>query len=50
MLNNKSKISQDGSGLFFASLNNTWLETKINVAGTTNIDWVIDNFYKKSKN
>ncbi len=44
------KISKDNSGLFFASLNNTWLETKINVAGTTNFDWIINNFYKKSKN
>ena len=49
IVKNNSKISQDGSGLFFASLNNTWLETKINVAGTTNIDWVIDNFYKNPK-
>ena len=44
------KISKDNSGLFFASLNNTWLETKINVAGITNFDWVINNFYNKSKN
>ena len=44
------KISKDISGLLFASLNNTWLETKINVAGTTNIDWVLDNFFEKPKN
>ena len=50
IVKNNSKISKDNSGLFFASLNNTWLETKINVAGTTNIDWVINNFYSNSKN
>ena len=49
IVKNNSKISKDNSGLFFASLNNTWLETKINVAGTTNIDWVINNFYRNSK-
>ena len=49
IIKNKPKISKDNSGLFFASLNNTWLETKINVAGTTNIDWVINNFYRNSK-
>ena len=45
IVKNNSKISNNNSGLFFSSLNNTWLETKINVAGTTNIDWVINNFY-----
>ena len=49
IVKNSPKISKDNSGLFFASLNNTWLETKINVAGTTNIDWVINNFYRNSK-
>ena len=44
-----SKIPNSKSGLFFSSLNNTWLETMINVAGTTNIDWVIKNFYQNSK-
>tara|TARA_B100000575_G_scaffold6858_1_gene5090 strand:+ start:1270 stop:2757 length:1488 start_codon:yes stop_codon:yes gene_type:complete len=44
------KIPKKKSGLFFASINNTWLETMINVAGTTNIDWVIKNFYNESNN
>ena len=46
---NNSKLPNSNSGLFFSSLNNTWLETQINVAGTTNIDWVINNFYKTTK-
>ncbi len=45
-----SKIPKKYSGLFFSSIDNTWLEANINVAGTTNIDWVIDNFYSKSRN
>ena len=44
------KIPKNNSGLFFASINNTWLKTMINVAGTTNIDWVIKNFYTKFNN
>ncbi len=48
VVKNNSKIPNKYSGLFFSSLNNTWLETMINVAGTTNIDWVIKNFYNKS--
>ena len=50
IIKNNSKIPKNYSGLFFSSLNNTWLETMINVAGTTNIDWVIYNFYKNNKN
>ena len=49
IIKNHSKIPKNNSGLFFSSLNNTWLETMINVAGTTNIDWVINNFYNSSK-
>ncbi len=49
IIKNNSKIPKNNSGLFFSSLNNTWLETMINVAGTTNIDWVINNFYKNNK-
>ena len=33
------------SGLLFYSPNNQWLRTMINVAGTTNFDWVLKNFY-----
>ena len=50
IVKDNSKISNKNSGLFFSSINNTWLETMINVAGTTNIDWVINNFFKKTKN
>ena len=35
------------SGLLFYSPNNQWLRTMINVAGTTNFDWVVKNFYKE---
>ena len=38
VIKNKSTIPSNNSGLFFSSLENTWLETMINVAGTTNID------------
>jgi len=44
IVKNNSKLPNYKSGLFFSSLDNTWLETMINVAGTTNIDWVIKNF------
>ena len=50
IVKNNSNIPNQNSGLFFSSLQNTWLETSINVAGTTNIDWVINNFYGKYKN
>jgi sugar (pentulose or hexulose) kinase len=33
------------SGLLFYSPNNQWLRTMINVAGTINFDWVVNNFY-----
>ncbi len=49
IIKNNPNIPNKNSGLFFSSLNNKWLETMINVAGTTNIDWVIDNFYSKLK-
>ncbi len=50
IIKDNSKIPNNNAGLFFASTNNTWLETMINVSGTTNIDWVINNFFKFSKN
>ena len=34
------------AGLLFYSPNHQWLRTMINVAGTTNFDWVIENFYQ----
>ncbi len=48
IIKNTSKLPKNYSGLFFSSINNQWLETMINIAGTTNIDWVINNFYKNS--
>ena len=50
IIKNNPKIPKNYSGLFFSSLENTWLDTMINVAGTTNIDWVINNFYNKPNN
>ena len=35
------------SGLLFYSPNNQWLRTMINVAGTTNLDWIVKNFFKE---
>ncbi len=49
IVKNNSKIPSNNSGLFFSSVENTWLETMINVAGTSNIDWVINNLYNNSK-
>ena len=49
IVKSNSRLPKNNSGLFFSSIENTWLETMINVAGTTNIDWVINNFYKSSK-
>ncbi len=49
IIRNKPNIPKNYSGLFFASVEKLWLETMINVAGTTNIDWVINNFYNKTK-
>ena len=34
------------TGLLFYTPNNQWLRTMINVAGTVNFDWVINNFFK----
>ena len=34
------------SGLLFYSPNNQWLRTMINVAGTTNFDWIVKNFFQ----
>ncbi len=48
IVKNKSTLPNKNSGLFFSSIDNSWLETSINVAGTTNIDWIIKNFYIKS--
>ena len=31
----------------FYSPNNQWLRTMINVAGTTNLDWIVKNFFKE---
>ena len=50
VVRNNSKIPTKFAGLFFSSLENTWLDTQINVAGTTNIDWVIKNFYHDTDN
>ncbi len=50
IVKNKFKIPNNNAGLYFSSINNLWLETMINVAGTTNIDWVIKNFYNNSNN
>ena len=35
-------------GLLFYSPNNQWLRTMINVAGTVNFDWVINNFFQEN--
>ena len=43
---NKPMFRPKNAGLLFYSPNNQWLKTMINVAGTTNFDWVIENFYK----
>ncbi len=50
VVKDNSKIPNNNAGLFFSSLNDTLLETSINVAGTTNIDWVIKNFYFNNLN
>ena len=43
---NKPLFKPKNVGLLFYSPNNQWLRTMINVAGTTNFDWVIENFFK----
>tara|TARA_Y100001935_G_C17269458_1_gene491085 strand:- start:32 stop:1519 length:1488 start_codon:yes stop_codon:yes gene_type:complete len=49
IIKNNSTIPKNNAGLFFTSLENKWLETMINVAGTTNIDWIINNLFNKPK-
>ena len=46
LVSNKPIFKPKNTGLLFYSPNNQWLRTMINVAGTTNFDWVIANFYK----
>ena len=43
---NKPMFKPKDAGLLFYTPNKQWLRTMINVAGTTNFDWVIENFYK----
>ena len=45
-VSDKPVFKPRNAGLLFYSPNNQWLRTMINVAGTTNFDWVIKNFYK----
>lgn len=44
-VSDKPFFKPKNSGLLFYSPNNQWLRTMINVAGTTNFDWVIKNFF-----
>jgi len=44
-VSDKPFFKPKNSGLLFFSPNNQWLRTMINVAGTTNFDWVVNNFY-----
>ena len=44
-VSDKPLFKPKNSGLLFFSPNNQWLRTMINVAGTTNFDWVVKNFY-----
>jgi len=46
LVSNKPLFKPKNTGLLFYSPNNQWLRTMINVAGTTNFDWVIENFFK----
>ena len=46
-VSDKPFFKPKNSGLLFYSPNNQWLRTMINVAGTTNFDWVVKNFYKE---
>ena len=48
-VSNKPLFKPKNCGLLFFSPNNQWLRTMINVAGTTNFDWIAKNFYKNSK-
>lgn len=45
-VSDKPFFKPKNTGLLFYSPNNQWLRTMINVAGTTNFDWVIKNFYQ----
>ena len=45
-VSNKPLFKPKNCGLLFFSPNNQWLRTMINVAGTTNFDWIAKNFYK----
>ena len=45
-VSDKPFFKPKNSGLLFYSPNNQWLRTMINVAGTTNFDWVLNNFYQ----
>ena len=42
----KPMFKPKNTGLLFYTPNRQWLRTMINVAGTTNFDWVVENFYK----
>tara|TARA_B100000029_G_scaffold516756_1_gene633740 strand:- start:7218 stop:8723 length:1506 start_codon:yes stop_codon:yes gene_type:complete len=46
LVSSKPLFKPLNAGLLFYSPNNQWLRTMINVAGTTNFDWVIENFFK----
>ena len=46
LVSDKPLFKPKNVGLLFYSPNNQWLRTMINVAGTTNFDWVIENFFK----
>lgn len=46
-VSDKPFFKPKNSGLLFYSPNKQWLRTMINVAGTTNFDWVVKNFYKE---
>ena len=43
---NKPIFKPKNTGLLFYTPNQQWLRTMINIAGTTNFDWVVENFYK----
>ena len=45
-VSNKPFFKPKNIGLLFYSPNNQWLRTMINVAGTTNFDWILKNFYQ----
>ena len=42
----KPMYKPKNTGLLFYTPNHQWLRTMINVAGTTNFDWVVESFYK----